>query len=275
MLFANAVSGEDGQINLALASLLFALDRYPELDLSVQLGRLDELAEGARGYVPPAPDAEAALGGLARYLHARQGFDGSVDAYASPAGSFLNEALERRTGLPITLSVIYLEVGWRLGLPVEGVGLPGHFIIKYTRGGTDPLQDVFCDPFNAGRLLSAEDCRELLEGRVGARFALRREFLEAATRRAILYRMLNNLKSAHLRSHEPELALWATDRMLIVAPQSASDMRDRGLLHYAVENYRQAMSDLLSYLTMQPGAQDAHIILQQIVPAAHRSGMLN
>ncbi len=275
MLFANAVRGKDGEINLALTSLLYALDRYPELDLSLQMSVLDSLAEGARPHVPRSQGAEASLRALAWYLHGQHGFNGSDRAYASPAGCFLNEALEQRTGLPITLSVIYLEVGWRLGLPVQGVGMPGHFLIKHPGESGDPAQDLYCDPFHKGQLLTAGDCRDLLENRLGLSVAFRPEYLAATERRSILYRMLNNLKAMYLRSRSLQDALWATDRMLIVSPQSAQDMRDRGLLHYATGNFPRATTDFLSYLEMLPGAPDIPVIRRQLAAAVERSGLLN
>lgn len=268
--FARTVYGNDAGINLALASLLLALERHPELDVAQYLAMLDALAEGAARVVPPNGDAAASLDALGRYLHDGEGFHGDESAYATTDGCFLDRALDQRTGLPITLSVIYLEVGWRLGLPLAGVGMPGHFIIKH-----EAHDAVFCDPFHGGRVLSAGACAALLGRQLGAGFTFHPEMLDAVGRRTILYRMLNNLKMMYLRSRKLDLALWATDRMLIVQPRSATDVRDRGLLHFATRNYSRASLDLEAYLSSVPNPPDVPVILKQLRAARLQSGLLN
>lgn len=272
-LWARATGGADAEVNLALAALLFAADQDRTLDLSAEVAKLDALATGARRTVILDDGPEVALLTLGEYLHGEQGFGGSDRAYASPDGSFLHAALRERTGLPITLSAIYLEVGWRLGLPLAGVALPGHFIVKYEVGGGSG--DVYSDPYDGGRVLTEEGVREMIRERSGGTFELPDRFLEAAQRKAILYRMLNNLKALYLRSQQPRQALWATDRMLILQPEGGQDLRDRGLLAYAVGEYDRARSDLLSYLMTDPAPPDAPAIREQIPLATRRAGMLN
>ena len=270
VLWANTVGGVDEEIDLALASFVFASDRYPDLDIAQQMDSVERLARGATGWVPVDAGPRAALEGLARYLHGEQGFDGRAQAYHSTDGCFLNRAIESRTGLPITLSVIYLEVGWRLGLPLSGVGMPGHFIIKH-----EGPEELYCDPFHSGRILTAEECPQLVESVLGGRVAFRREFLVAVRRRTVLYRMLNNLKSMYLRSRAPELALWATDRMLLLEPDSPQEMRDRGLLHFATGRYTRAVGDLVLYLALKPPPPDAELITRHLHASQQRAGMLN
>lgn len=264
------MSVDDSRVNLALASLLLASDRYPGVDLRGWMGTLDELARGAERSVPTGLGAEAALGGLALYLHGERGFDGAPTAYDSVAGCYLHEALQRRTGLPITLSAIYLEVGWRLRLPLVGVGMPGHYIIAH-----DGPEPVYCDPFHAGRLLTAGGCRELLREQFGDDLPFRPEHLAPTGRKETLYRMLNNLKGMYLRAREPELALWAADRMLIIQPDSPRDVRDRGLLRYVTGDYARAASDFIACLHMGPQPGDAAVVARHLRAAQQRAGLLN
>ncbi len=171
---------------------------------------------------------------------------------------------------------MYLEVGWRLGLPLAGVGMPGHFILTYEQPGVELVEDrLYCDPFHGGRLLSASDCQALLRAGLGTDLGFRPEFLASTSRRAILYRMLNNLKTLYLQTSDTQKALWATDRMLLVQPSSAKDVRDRGLLYLANEQYGHALSDLISYLSLLPDAPDRDLIREQLSVARARSGLLN
>jgi regulator of sirC expression with transglutaminase-like and TPR domain len=190
--------------------------------------------------------------------------------YASTDGCFLDRTLDRRTGLPITLSGIYLEVGWRIGLPLAGVGMPGHFIIRH-----EGVEATFFDPFTGGRAFHASECEAVLGRRLGAGFTVHPEYLASVGRAAILYRMLNNRKGMYLRSRKLDLALWATDRMLIVRPDSMSDRRNRGLLYAATQNHTRACSDFEAYLSHVPSLPDAPLVLSQLHVARSQSGWLN
>ncbi len=271
LLWAETVGVADEEIPLGLASLLFASDHYPKVDITAQIGVLDELARDAARWVAPSGTGSERLGGLAHFLHGERGFGGTQGTYNSPRGCFLNEVLEHRTGLPITLSVIYLEVGWRLGLPLGGVGLPGHFIIRQ-EGEAEP---VYCDPYNGGRLLTEDDCRRLVREQFGAGFHLSPQLLAPVSRRAILYRMLNNLKAMYINSQQPAKALWATDRMLILQPESAQDMRDRGLLAYALGKYSRAHTDLVLCMSLRQPPHDTELVLDQLPRLRRQAGILN
>ncbi len=268
--FARTVQQTDPELNLALASLIFALDRYPELDIALYLAMLDELAEGAARVVPGDADPGEALTALARYLCDGEGLRGEPKVYSTTDGCFLHRALDQRTGLPITLSLIYLEVGWRIGLPLAGVGVPGHFIIKH-----EADEAAYCDPFHGGRVFRADECVAALSSLLGDAFTFRPTFLTSVGRATILYRMLNNLKRMYLRARKLDLALWATDRMLIVQPGSLADIRDRGLLHAAIQNHTRAVLDLEAYLSSVPSPPDAPAVLGQLRTARLRSGRLN
>ncbi len=268
--FARTVQGTDVEMNLALASLLFALDRHPELDVAQYLAMLDALAEGAARVVPSDADPVEALTALGRYLCDGEGLRGEQKVYSTTDGCFLDRALDQRTGLPITLSVIYLEVGWRIGLPLAGVGVPGHFIIKH-----EANEAAYCDPFHGGRVFHADDCAAALGGQFSEDFTFHQAFLASVSRATILYRMLNNLKQMYLRSRKLHLALWATDRMLIVRPESVADIRDRGLLYAAIQNHTQAVLDLEAYLSSVPNPPDALAVIGQLRTAQLRSGWLN
>ena len=268
--FARSVKGTGEGINLALAALLFALDRHPELEILQYLAMLDALAEGAASVVPRNADGMVALEALGHYLCDGEGYRGKPQVYASTDGSFLDRTLDRRTGLPITLSVIYLEVGWRIGLPLAGVGMPGHFIIKH-----EGVEATFFDPFTGGRAFHASECEAVLGRRLGAGFTVHPEYLASVGRAAILYRMLNNLKGMYLRSRKLDLALWATDRMLIVRPDSLSELRDRGLLYASTQNHTRACLDFEAYLSHVPSPPDAPLVLSQLHVARSQSGWLN
>src|SRR5437899_3280203 len=180
-------------VDLAEASLLIAGEEYPDLDPVRYLARLDELgsalrheAGGARG--------EDAVAALNRLLFQVEGFRGNTEDYYDPRNSFLNDVLDRRTGIPITLSLIYMEVGKRLGLSLEGVGMPGHFLVKCLPEGLE----IFIDPFHQGEILLEEGCKKRLMEIYGNDFQFKRSFLDSVGKRQILSRMLTNLKGIYL-----------------------------------------------------------------------------
>ncbi|MDQ3980185.1 MAG: transglutaminase-like domain-containing protein, partial [Actinomycetota bacterium] len=182
--FAELVQGPESQLPLDRASLLVAAHAYPDLDIEAELEAINELAAGC---------PEPTLPGWRRYLFEELGFTGNVDDYYDPANSFLNEVLRRRVGLPISLSVLGMEVGRRLGLHLVGVGMPGHFLIQHV--GSDP--PVWVDPFSGGRLLDRQTCEERFHLVNGASTPFLETYLDPVGPRAILGRMLANLKAIY------------------------------------------------------------------------------
>lgn len=249
------------ELNLAEAALLIAMDEYPGLDVDAYLRQLDELATGVQQRLPAQAGLEDTLVALNQFLFVDQGFSGDTENYDDPRNSFLNEVLDRKRGIPITLSIIYMEVGRRLGLPLKGVSFPGHFLVKFsTREG-----EVVLDPFSGGSLMSKEDLEQMLEETYGASdsaSAPLERLLIAAGKKEILVRMLRNLKGAYLRRERYEKALTVIDQILLIQPDQPDEIRDRGRIYEHLECFRAALEDYQSYLRMRPGGGDA--------PDAHR-----
>ena len=267
--FAEIVSLDDERINLAEAVLLIASEEYPRLDVELYLERLDHFADHARERTYSL-DAIEVITALNATLFDQLGFRGNHEKYFDPRNSYLNEVIDRRTGIPITLTVVYIEVARRIGFPVKGVGLPFHFIAKHEAESGD----IFIDPFNAGRLLGSAGCDELITRMSGGKLELRPEHLEAVTNKQILTRMLSNLLGVYSASDRRK-ALAAIDRILLINPDSAAHIRDRGLLLASVGDRTIAIADLERYLELAPDARDAEAIRDQIRSLRQRHARLN
>src|SRR3712207_132986 len=197
---------------------------------------------------------------LAEYLFREVGFTGNEANYYDARNSYLNDVLDRRTGIPISLSVIYLELGKRLGLPFEGVGLPGHFLVRLA----DPFLPVLVDPFGQGKLVTLDECRARLHALYGDRVELTSSMLRPVGARAILFRMLANLKGVYARQEEYARAARTIGLMLLVDPAAAAEYRDRGLMRFRAGDLKSARLDLEHYLELQPDAADADAIREQL-----------
>lgn len=270
--FAELVTPE--QFDVAEASLLVAQDAYPDLDVANYLARLDDMASSAGRRIPSDAPPERKVIALNGYLFSEMSFSGNVDDYYDPRNSYLNEVLERRTGIPLTLSIVYLEVGRRLGLDLKGVSFPGHFLVKLTlKGG-----ELVIDPFLAGEAQSEHDLRDrlakVLPPGEAAKIPLER-VLEPASPRQMLARMLRNLKKIHRDAKRLEQALAVMQRMLLLMPESADELRDRGLLYRELECFRPALSDLLNYLRRRPEAPDSEEIRGYIMDLKRECKRLN
>ena len=270
--FAQFVSRE--QFDLAEASLMLAQDIYPDVDIPAYLGRLDDIAVAIKKRLADDAFAEQKVIALNYYLFTEMRFSGNVDDYYDPRNSYLNEVMERRTGIPITLAIVYLEVGKRLGLNLKGVSFPGHFLVKLAvkRG------QLVLDPFTGGEAQSEADLRQRLaqvlpSGKAGQ--AHLDQYLEAATPRQIVARVLRNLKNIYLQTGKLEAALAVMHRMLLVVPESAEELRDRGLIFQQLECFRPALSDLQNYLRRRPEAPDAGEIHGKIVELRQAAVRLN
>jgi len=241
--FVSVVAPSVARVPLAEAALWIAAEEYPTLDVELYLDRLDEIAEAARRRLAAVDDPIAAFN---EYLFDELGFAGNRESYDDPRNSFLNDVLDRRLGIPITLSLVYTEVGRRIGLPVVGVGFPGHFLVKWTGD-----RDVIVDPF-FGKVLSPRDCDERLRTSFGPDARLTPEMLAPATAREILVRMLRNLKHNYLGGGDLVRALAAVDRVLAVAPDEPDELRDRGILYFRQECFAAALRDFERYLALAP-----------------------
>lgn len=261
----------DEQVDLGRAALVLARIAYPDLDLDRELGRLDLLAKQAASSVRSQPDAVARVSALRSFLAGDCGFQGNEQDYYDPKNSFLNCVVESRTGIPITLSVVYIEIGRRLGLPLRGVGLPGHFLVKYE----DPFHSLFLDPFHSGRTLTRADCRELVERMYEGHVEFHDHFLAPVDKKYIVQRMLNNLRGIYLQERQYRKALSVVEMNLAITPGSADDLKHRGLIHYRLRNHRQAREDLESYLFSNSKAGDAGDIKEILTEMKKLSAMRN
>jgi regulator of sirC expression with transglutaminase-like and TPR domain len=260
--FEALVSVPDPQIDLARAALTFAQDAYPELDPAVYLAQLDDWAAIIRPEVD-AGSTHPPFQPVSDLLFERLGFSGNESDYYDPRNSYLNDVIERRTGLPIALSALYLEVGWRVGLNLNGVGLPGHFIVR-----CDQVDRTwFIDPFRRGRILDEADCARLTAEATGGSLPFSHSLLRPSSRREILTRMLNNLKAVYIQREALEQARPVIERLIELNPRSAENMRDLGLVHFRLGTYRLAVSLLETYFALDPNAEDIESI-RQVVSAA-------
>jgi regulator of sirC expression with transglutaminase-like and TPR domain len=251
--FAALCSAADGRIPLAEAALALAADEYPGLDAAAYLRRLDGLGRQARARVTPDTGADSAVAALNALLFLEQGFRGNREDYYDPRNSFLNDVLDRRLGIPITLSVLYIEVAARAGVTVRGVGLPGHFIVRLERHGTARL----LDPFDAGTLLGERECHDLVRRAQGADLPFDPAHLAPVTTRQILARMLLNLKGIYTRLRDWPRVLRTVDRLLVLSPGALGELRDRGLVQARMGDRLRAIRDLERYLHDAPDAPDA------------------
>ncbi len=243
--------GED----LAAAALTIARVEYPSLDAAPYLEGLARMGHEAAQRIARAGSGRMdAVRAFNEYLYDEQGFAGNREHYDDPRNSFLNEVLERRTGIPITLAVVYLEVARRAGLRVAGINFPGHFLLRALDEGSPGAGPdfVIIDPFHGGALLSEVDCRELLRQHVGDEAAFDRSLLEPATRHHIVVRMLVNLKRLYVKMRSFPQARFISDLLLTVDPSAISELRDRGLLAYHLQDFAAALRDLEEYLRLSP-----------------------
>jgi regulator of sirC expression with transglutaminase-like and TPR domain len=268
---ATTLSQDDADLDLGEAALAVAAGHYEQLDVGAYIARLDDLAAGARKRVRRFRRPEKMLSALNSYLFDDLGFHGDRENYYDPSNSFLNEVLDRRAGLPITLSILYVAIGRRIGLPVAGVGMPLHFIVKYV--GAE--REIFIDPFYDGEFLTPEQCQQRVESIVGCPIVFERSYLEATPKRVILYRLLNNLKQIYKRRDEPGRAGRVVDQMLVVAPDSPDDIRDRGLLYLKENALSKGIAWLERYLERHPDAADSAYIRSQVAIAHTKRCRLN
>ena len=277
--FAQAVAQADARIDLAQACLMIAQDAYPGLAVERYLGDIERLALRLRARTPSGADAEERVAALNEFLYEELGFRGNTDDYYDPRNSYLNEVIDRRVGIPITLAVLYMALGRRVGLPLEGVSFPGHFLVRLRlRTGV-----LVLDPFEGGMPQSEADLRSRLErvippgvaGNVPIAELPLDQFLEAATNRQILARVLRNLKAIYRDTDQPERLLAVLNRMLLVVPDAAAELRDRGIVYQRLECYRAALKDLTDYVEREPQAADLDEVRARLMEVSARCARLN
>ncbi len=286
--FATYAAQPDESLDLAEGALLIADAAYPHLDHDRYLRRLDGFADSVRRELGMSASdrlprrevgrrdtAERVTGAMCDVLCGQEGFHGNREQYYNPRNSFLNEVIETRTGLPITLSVVYIEVARRLGVPLVGIALPSHFVTKWPLSA-DEGDDLFVDAFS-GRLMDLDQCRKFMRGitasLAGTRFDAR--WLEPVGVRAILTRILNNLKHAYLQQGNTRSALDIVDRLVLLRPDLPEELRDRGLLRLAMGETLLAAADITAYAQRAPAAPEVMRLRKRLASIAEIRGKLN
>lgn len=249
--FAALAGRPDDRLDLAEGALLISADENPGLDPRASLERLDRWAGQLRPRLARRRGDLERLSELCGFLYREKGLRGNRDDYYDRRNSFLDQVLERRLGIPITLAVVLLEMGRRVGVPLVGIGFPGHFLVRHA---CHPR--LLVDPFDGGNVLTHEDCSELLRRLTHGRIPFSPRLLEPVGTREILQRILNNLCGIYLASGELQRALSALDRVLLLAPGEPRVLRGRGVLRLKVGDCSGAMSDLETYLEAEPDAAD-------------------
>ena len=267
-------------MSLAHGALLIAAEAYPDLDVPAYVQRLDDMAAAIKNRLPADIARTGVLAALNRYLFEELGFKGNQSDYYDPRNSYLNDVLERKLGIPITLSVIYIEVGKRLGLPLQGVSFPGHFLVKCAlRDGTAVI-----DPYAGGSSLGVKDLQVRARTMTGGREVPPEtvmSMLAASPAAEILARMLRNLRAIHTERGERdergerERALTAANRVIDLSPGSAEDYLARARLLEELECFRAALADLETCLRLAPGRPDAHALGLRVVRLNERVTRLN
>ncbi|WP_322056851.1 SirB1 family protein [Paraburkholderia sp. J63] len=268
--YFSTLVADDESLPLTEAALAIAQDAYPDLDLQGTLAEIDELALRAKKRMPEGADVRQQVTFLNRVFFREMGFAANLNDFFDPDNSHLNVVLRRRRGIPISLAVIYLEIAAQLGLPVQGVSFPGHFLLRVSL----PDGDAMLDP-TTGRALSESDMVEMLEPYVASAgdsvARALRMMLEPATRREIVARMLRNLKSVYLQTERWERLLGIQQRLVILLPESIEEVRDRGFAYARLDYLRPALEDLEHYLDERPDAEDATVVESQLQELRQRT----
>lgn len=262
--------GSDAEIDLARAALLIARTEYPHLNVERYVRRLERLAEEAQaGGVER--DRLRRLHRLREFLFEEVGFRGNAHEYFDPRNSFLNDVLDRKLGIPITLSLVLMEVGRRLGLHIQGIGLPAHFIVGIHMDGCQ----VLLDPFHGGTLLTTEGAQELVSRVMGRSVTLQEEDFAPVTKRQLLTRMLANLKAVYWRTGRWARALAVVERLLVLEPDARGEIRDRGVILANLGELRRAVTDWERYLSRYPEAPDAETVRHHLRRGCQALATLN
>ena len=264
----------DDELPLLDTALLIARDEYPDLDAGAITAQVDTYAEALRPVVAIDVDLPSRLTAINRYLFDEIGFTANVDQYDDPRNSYLNQVVDRKLGIPISLAVVQMEVTRRLGMPLDGVSFPGHFLVRL------PVDDgiLVLDPYNKGRPVSADELRERASPHLGGQAPDDQQLLQIlapATHRMILMRMLRNLKGLYVEAGDWERVARSADRLLKLSPDTAEAVRDRGLAYRELGHAKGAREDLARYLQLLPEADDAEAIRIALIELGAGSIRLN
>ena len=249
----------DESLDLVEGALLIAREAYPRLDLQRYRTKLDRLGEAARKGLPARATPPAVVESLNEFLFGRAGFRGNNEDYYDPRNSFINDVLDRRLGIPITLSILYCAVARRVGLPAAGVGFPGRYLVKCRAGRKEVIVDCF-----DGRVLDRRDCQKLLDSMYGGRLKLNDDMLRDSGPRETLARVLNNLKGVYFGRRDFDRAGRYVDLSEGLLPGLPEHSRDRGMVFLGQEQFGKALEKLEQYLRMAPKAPDAPTVRRHV-----------
>jgi len=259
----------DARLDVAELALWLARDEYPELDVDAYLSELNGMAHEAKTYLRGS--LEARVTGLCRYLFHEMGFRGNTQNYHDPRNSYFNQVLDRRTGIPITLSVLAMSVGQRAGLQVVGVGLPGHFVAKAVAEG----REVLFDPFHGGRQLTPTDCENLVHQVAGIAIEATPDVLSAVPLRVLVTRMLSNLKAIYQKERDFVRAVRVIERLRQLNPSDVIQRRDLGISLFHAGQLGRCVDHLSAYLTMVSQSQEADLVRELLNRAMAELGRWN
>ena len=268
--FERMMKKPEQQVRLAEAALYIASDEYPEIDIRSYLGLLNEWSSTLKKAVSRKP-LRSRLDVLNDLLFEKMQFSGNIDNYYDPKNSFLNHVIDSRKGIPISLSVIYLELAWNLGLDAAGVGFPGHFLVRINDEG----KLLYVDSFYRGRVMTVTDCAEFWNDISEGELEFQESFLTSINKHQILIRMLRNLKSIYLEQKNYKKLISVMDKLVILNPNLPDEVRDRGIIHYQMQAYRLALKDFEGYLSTAPESDDAEVIHQYIEVLREYSAHVN
>jgi regulator of sirC expression with transglutaminase-like and TPR domain len=258
-------------VPLARGALLIAREEYPDLNVDHYMDRLAALAREAEPAVRAGADTVERVQLLSHFLFAEKGFEGNRDNYSDPRNSYLNQVLDRRLGIPITLSIVYLEVGRRLGINLYGVSFPAHFLVK----AVDDRGELMIDPFCGGTILGLDEIRARLAEIYNQPVEVHPAMIKAVGERQILIRMLRNLKEIYSNTSDWTRALSVLDRILLLDPRAADEMAERGALYERLECFQAALDDFQSFLSQAPEHPNADTAREAVMRLTRQVARIN
>lgn len=258
--FSEMAALDEEMLPLDRTALIIALEEYPDLDLQSYLRRLDMFAARAEALIGLDHNPVNIIECINEVLFVQEGLRGNEEDYFDPRNSYLNQVLDRRLGIPISLSVIYMEVGKRINFKVQGIGFPEHFLMKHVARG----KEIIIDAFNHGRILTRKDCQERLDKIHNGAVQMHASLLQSMGKRAILTRMLYNLKGVYSQKEQYLKALSVVEKILLLNPSLPTEIRDRGLLYMQTGLFAKALADLEAYLSHAIAPEDSPHIQEDI-----------
>jgi regulator of sirC expression with transglutaminase-like and TPR domain len=253
MLFVKTLNYNLIEKCLKLAQLL----EYPDLDVNEYVQKIVNIGKSIKLDLTESKTPAYLISMLNEHLFARQGFRGDEEDYYNPKNNFLNDVIDKKSGIPITLSILYTEIAKLIGLDLKIVGFPSHVLVTYR-------QEMILDPFNGGRLVSVDDLQAILDTNFGGQIEFVPEFLNENSDEQILIRLLRNLRRSYTESYSYDKAMLCTDMALALEPNAPEDIRDKGILEERLLHYETSLKYLNQYLEINPNAEDVDFVLELI-----------